>query len=55
MNTLGSEDQTDKPLDQPKIYLNILSHDKVVPPLKENKEYADKKNDKEWRIIPIHF
>ena len=45
---IENEDQSDKPLDQPKIYLNIVHHDKVLPPLKQNREFADPKNDKEW-------
>lgn len=45
MNMLDTEDQSDKPLDQPKIYLNILSHEKVLPPLKKDRKYADPKND----------
>jgi len=52
---LENKDQEDKPLDQPKIYLNILYHDDVVPPLKGDKTEADPKNDKEWAIIPIFF
>ena len=51
---LDSEDDG-KPLDQPKIYLNILYHDKVLPPLKKDKTMADKLDDKEWQIIPISF
>jgi len=54
-SVLENEDQSDKPLDQPKIYLNIVHHDKVLPPLKQNREFADPKNDKEWQIIPISF
>lgn len=42
-------------LEQPKIYLNILYHDKVVPPLLKSREYADPKNDGGWAIIPTSF
>lgn len=42
-------------LDQPKLYLNVIYHDKVIPPVKANKEPADPENDNEWNIIPISF
>jgi hypothetical protein len=54
--TMFDEDEDlDKPLDQPKIYLNLIYHDKVLAPLKKDKTEADPKNDKTWDIIPIHF
>lgn len=55
MNIVESQDQGEKALEQPKIYLNILSHEKVVPPLKKDRTFADPKSDKEWAIIPMHF
>jgi len=48
-------DDDGKPLDQPKIYVNILYHDKVLPPLKKDRTIANKQDDKEWQIIPISF
>lgn len=50
----GSE-QGGKPLDQPKIYMNLLYHDKVVPPLNKERKPAHSTDDKEWAIIPISF
>ena len=44
-----------KPLDQPKIYLNICYHDKVLPPLKKDRTVASATDDKEWQIIPISW
>lgn len=52
---LENEDAEDKPLDQPKIYLNLVYHDKVLAPLKKDRKAADPKNDSSWDIIPIHF
>lgn len=43
------------PLDSHKFYLNIVSHEAVLPPLKEDKSYADEKNDVTWKVIPIAF
>lgn len=48
-------DEQDKPLDQPKIYLNVLYHDKVLPPMTKQRKWADTKDDKDWAIIPISF
>ena len=42
-------------LEQPKIYLNVVHHAKVLAPVKANKEPADPDNDAEWNIIPISF
>jgi hypothetical protein len=46
---------SDKPLEQPKLYLNILFHDKVITPLKKDRKPASLTDDKEWAIIPISF
>ena len=43
------------PLDQPKLYLNMVFHDKVLPPLDKNRKPADPKNDETWAIIPLSF
>lgn len=51
---LENED-CDKPLEQPKLYLNILYHDKVTKPLRQNKEVANPHDDSTWNIIPISF
>jgi hypothetical protein len=51
---LENEDSA-KPLEQPKLYLNILFHEKVIGPLNQDRDYADPKNDAEWKVIPISF
>ena len=43
------------PLEEPKIYLNVVHHDKVLPPLNKWRDLADQQNDREWLIIPIVF
>jgi hypothetical protein len=52
---IGEDETQGKPLDQPKFYLNLVYHEKVLPPQKKDKTPADKNNDKEWGIIPISF
>lgn len=54
-NFIENEDQFDKALEQPKIYLNIVFNDKVVPPLKRDRDFANEQDDKDWAIIPISF
>lgn len=54
-NFIENEDQTDKALEQPKIYLNIVYNEKVVPPLRKDREFANESDDKDWTIIPISF
>ena len=54
-NFIENEDQTDKALEQPKIYLNIVYNEKVVPPLRKDREFANESDDKDWAIIPISF
>lgn len=51
---MNSDEKTD-PLEEPKIYLNIVYHDDVLPPLNKQRDIADLKNDREWQIIPIVF
>lgn len=43
------------PLDSHKLYLNIVYHDNIMPPLNKEREFADPKNDKTWQLIPIAF
>ena len=44
-----------EPLEEPIIYLNVVYHDSVVPPLDKGRDIADPKNDREWLIIPMVF
>ena len=55
-----ANDDNAKPLDQPKLYLNVVYHDKVLAPLKPSKDIgnpqlADPTDDSTWNIIPISF
>lgn len=43
------------PLDTHKLYLNIVYHEAVLPPLNDDKTYADEKDDATWRVIPVAF
>jgi len=47
--------ETTDPLDSPKIYVNVVYADKVLPPLNKNKDFADPKDDRTWFIIPVVF
>ena len=47
--------QQGEPLDGPKLYLNIVHHDRVLPPLTKEKEIANPDDDALWRVIPIVF
>lgn len=51
---MDTEDKSD-PLEDPKIYLNVVYHDQILPPLNKQRDIADHKNDKEWELIPIVF
>lgn len=51
---LENEDHGE-PLDQPKLYLNVVYSDKVIGPLLKDRELADPKDDKTWAVIPISF
>jgi len=42
-------------LESPKIYLNVVHSDRVLPPLTQKRDIADSKNDRTWQIIPIAF
>ena len=44
-----------EPLDTHKIYLNIVHHERVIPPLSKSRDLADPKNDGTWQSIPIVF
>ena len=35
---LENEEDEEKPLDQPKIYLNLVYHDKVLAPLRKDRK-----------------
>lgn len=49
-------DEKADPLDDgPKLYLNIVYHDNVLPPLNDKRDLADPKNDRTWIIIPMVF
>mmetsp|Transcript_14053 Transcript_14053/g.10124 ORF Transcript_14053/g.10124 Transcript_14053/m.10124 type:complete len:191 (+) Transcript_14053:85-657(+) len=50
-----ANEEKEDPLEEPKIYFNIVHSSKVLPPLNAHKEIADKKNDRDWRIIPMSF
>mgnify|MGYP006950313032 CR=1 FL=1 len=44
-----------EPLQSHKIYLNIVYHDRIIPPLNKDRDFANPKDDKTWQIIPIAF
>ena len=44
-----------EPLDGPKLYLNVVHHERVLPPLTKDKNFANPDDDQDWRIIPIVF
>ena len=48
-------DEKKDPLEEPKIYLNIVHNEQVLPPLNKARDLADPKNDRDWMIIPITF
>jgi len=37
-----------EPLDSHKIYLNIVYHDKIIPPLNKDRDFSDPKDEKTW-------
>jgi hypothetical protein len=53
-NVLETEDKGD-PLEGPKVVLNLVHNDVILPPLNKSRDLADPLNDKEWMIIPISF
>jgi hypothetical protein len=48
-------DEKADPLEEPKIYLNVVYHDNVLPPLDQGRDIADPNNDRIWVIIPMVF
>mmetsp|Transcript_31412 Transcript_31412/g.30761 ORF Transcript_31412/g.30761 Transcript_31412/m.30761 type:complete len:160 (+) Transcript_31412:349-828(+) len=48
-------DEKGEPLEEPRIYLNLVHSDQVLPPLKATKDLADPNNDRDWKVIPISF
>jgi hypothetical protein len=48
-------DEKGDPLEDPKLYLNVVYHDNVLPPLNQGRDLANPKNDREWVIIPMVF
>lgn len=52
---LHNESEPGAALAQPKIYLNVVHSEIVIPPMKQDKTFASKEDDKEWHIIPISF
>jgi hypothetical protein len=49
-------DEKADPLEKgPKLYLNVVFHDFVLPPLDQGRDIADPKNDRSWNIIPMVF
>lgn len=48
-------DEKGDPLEEPKLYLNLVYSDFVLPPLNKQRDIADPKNDREWLIIPMIF
>lgn len=47
--------ETDDPLDGPKLYLNVVYNDRVLPPIRPNKDLGDPRDDTTWQIIPLCF
>lgn len=52
------ESFTDNPdtgdaLETHKVYLNLVYHENVLPPLNKEKDFADPKDDRTWQVIPI--
>ena len=47
--------ETTEPLDGPKLYLNVVHHERVLPPLNADKNLADTNVDTNWNIIPLCF
>ena len=50
-----SNKEQSEPLDGPKLYLNIVHHERVLPPLTKEKNFANPDDDSDWRIIPVVF
>ena len=48
-------DEKEDPLEEPKLFLNIVYCDQVLPPLNKNLDISGPDNDRDWHIIPIAF
>lgn len=48
-------DEKQDPLEEPKLFLNIVHCEQVLQPLNIKQDLADIKNDRDWQIIPIAF
>ena len=44
---VNNPDQGD-PLESHKLYLNIVSHERMLPPLSKERDFANPKDDKTW-------
>jgi PIH1 N-terminal domain len=53
--SFADNQEKNDPLEEPKIYLNVVFHEKVLTPLNKNRDLADPKNDRDWMIIPMIF
>lgn len=47
--------ETSDPLDGPKLYLNIVHNERILPPLTKDRKIADANDDNQWHIIPLIF
>ena len=52
---VGNDEKADPLENGPKLYLNVVYHDNVLPPLNDKRDLADPKNDRSWVIIPMVF
>ena len=53
--SFAANTEKDDPLDGPKLYLNVVHHERVLPPLSKDKDIADENDDSSWQVIPIAF
>jgi len=53
--SFAANKETSEPLEGPKLYLNIVHHERVLPPLDDQKNFADFVDDSKWRLIPMVF
>jgi len=52
---IDNDEKADPLENGPKLYLNVVFHDNVLPPLDQGRDIADPKNDRSWNIIPMVF